>query len=207
RMLWVPVAGMALLDPVVLICLPTLVVNVTSSFGYTHDIKFQYTALIVGATFISVAQVARKLRDNPPVRRAAMGLLGATALAANVAWSPSPIGVHYHSGIWALHKYDRAAVDRAVRLVPANAGVSASYTIDSHLSHRVHIYEWPNPFHTANWGIKDHNPDPPSNVDYLVLDTSLNPDSAPLLQSLLAPGGGFTVIYRSGNVLVADRSG
>jgi len=207
RMLWTPVAWLALLDPVILICLPTVLVNVTSNFGYTHSIRYHYSSLVIAGTFIAVAETLRRLRRRAPLRRAAMGLLAATALAANVAWSPSPIGVDYHSGIWALHKPDRALEDAAVHLVPAGAGVSASYSIDSHLSHRVHIYEWPNPFHSANWGIDDKHPDPTSNVDYLVLDTGLNADSAPILQGRLAQGGGFRVIYHEGPYLVAQRVG
>ena len=58
----------------------------------------------------------------------------------------------------------------------------------------------------ANWGIKDQNPDPPTNVDYLVLDTRLNVDSLPVLTRLLGPGGGFQVTYRAGSVLVAKRT-
>jgi uncharacterized membrane protein len=205
RMMFVPVAGLCFLSPAMLIALPALVVNVTSIYGSAYSIRFHYQALIIAAIFIAVTETCGRFAGNPPVRRAAMGLLAATSLAANVAWSPSPIGVKYRSGIWALHKADKVAFDRAVELVPPKAGVSASYTIISHLTHRKHAYEWPNPFRAGNWGIRDLNTHPPTNVDYLVLDTGINAETQPLFDGLVASGGGFVVVYRGGPVVVAKR--
>jgi uncharacterized membrane protein len=206
RMMLSPVAFLAVLDPAVLVCLPAVLVNVTSNFGYTHEIQYQYQALVLAGLFIGTCEACSHLATRPGLRHAVMGILAATALAANVAWSPSPMGVKFHSGIWALQNPDEAVLNFAVAMVPKNAGVSASYNLDSHLTHRVHIYEWPNPFHAANWGIDDQHLDPTSNVQYLVLDTDLNQDMDPLLESLIQPGGPFQVIFRAGPALVARRS-
>jgi len=205
RMMLSPVAFLALLSPAVLVCLPTVLVNVTSNFGYTHHIQYQYSALVIAGIFIGTGEACRHLAGRPGLRRAVLGILAATALAANVAWSPSPMGVKFHSGIWALHNPDEAVLNYAVSLVPRDAGVSASYNLDSHLSHRVHIYEWPNPFHAANWGVDDKDLDPTTNVQYLVIDTDLNQDMTPLLDSLIDPGGSFGVVFHAGPVLVARR--
>jgi hypothetical protein len=75
----------------------------------------------------------------------------------------------------------------------------------AHLTHRTRIYEWPNPFQTGNWGIGDRNPDPPSNVQWLVLDTTLNTDTAGLIAQLTTGSGPLRVVFREGPVIVAHR--
>jgi hypothetical protein len=115
--------------------------------------------------------------------------------------------VHYHDGEWARASVTSRAEAAAVEQVPAGAGVSASYSMDTHLTHRVHIFEWPNPFKTANWGIGDRDPLPASDVSYLVLDTNLNADTRPLLDRLLGPGGSFRVVWQRQTIIVARRVG
>jgi hypothetical protein len=54
------------------------------------------------------------------------------------------------------------------------------------------------------WGL-DRNPDPTSNVDYLVLDTGVNTGTAALLNTLVGPGGQFSVVFEDNGILVAHR--
>ena len=60
---------------------------------------------------------------------------------------------------------------RAIAAVPDGASVTATYQLLPHLSHRRHVYDWPNPFWAAVWGNDDcaHLPDP-TTVDYVVID-------------------------------------
>jgi hypothetical protein len=160
---------------------------------------------VIPGLFLGVIEACAALGRSAAVLRFLVGLVAAVSLAANVAWSPSPIGVKYHSGIWAAHDVQRAAKEHAIRMVPASASVSTSYTLVPHLTHRVHIYEFPNPWHTANWGIEDKNPADPRSVDYLVLDTGINTDQADLISQLTKEGGEFRVLYRNGNILLARR--
>ena len=60
-------------------------------------------------------------------------LLGC-AYMTNVAWSPSPIGDVYN--VWARPNPRHDAMREALKLVPAKASVSATYTLLPHLSHR-----------------------------------------------------------------------
>ncbi len=200
-----PVGGLALLAPLVLlISAPAILVNIANTEGYGRDIKFQYQLLVIAGLFLAVVEGVA--RHGPAMRRFCVGLLCAAALASNVAWSPSMLDTSaFHSGAWAKPSAHTEVMAIAVRMVPGNAGVSASYTITSHLTHRYHIYEWPNPFKGSYWGINDRNPAPQSNVDYLVLDTSLNAETAPLLSGLVGPGGQFQVVFNIDGVVVARR--
>ncbi|MFI5042456.1 MAG: DUF2079 domain-containing protein, partial [Acidimicrobiales bacterium] len=199
-----PVGGLALLAPtVLLIVAPAVLLNIANTQGYALEIRYQYQLLVMAGIFLAVIEGIAKHR--PPVRRFCVGLLCACALATNAAWSPSLLDTTaYHSGAWARHSARTDVMNAAVRLVPHGVGVSASYTITPHLTHRYHIYDWPNPFQMAYWGL-DRNPDPQSNVDYLVLDTNTNASTASLLNNLIAPGGQFAVVFDDDGVVVAHR--
>jgi len=189
----------------VVLALPQALVNTVSSQATAHSIRFHYSSLIIPGLFVAVVDSLRRLRSHPMARWVVVMVIAAASVAANVAWSPSPIGDVFHSGIWALHDDQRAAKDTAVHMVPANAAVSASYSLVPHLTHRVRIYEFPNPWHVGNWGIDDEHPPNPSVVDYLVLDLQLNIDQQPLVARLTGPGGQFKVIFHDGTILVARR--
>ena len=84
------------------------------------------------------------------------------------------------------------AVAKRSKLVKPDDGVTATYYIVPHLTHRVHIYEFPNPFIVTNWGVNGEDPPDPKTSDVLVLDTALNGDDAGALRSRWwAPAGRF----------------
>ena len=188
-----------------LVAVPQLVVNTVGAIGYAHDIHYHYSALVTTGVILAMVESLGARTRRFGSRAVLVVVLVAAALAANVAWSPSPISVHYHNGEWAVPSAEARAEAAAVGEVNDGAGVSASYTIVPHLTHRTHIYEWPNPFKTGNWGIADRNPDPPSNVQWLVLDTNLNQDTAPLISQLTTGSGPFRVFFARGPVIVAHR--
>ena len=106
----------------------------------------------------------------------------------NVAWSPSPIGDSYI--VWAQPTPRHDAMREALKLVPDDASVAATYTLLPHLSHRAQIYDWPNPWVPSYWGNDDgyRLPDP-STIDYIVLDrTQVGPAQQALVASFIAPG-------------------
>jgi len=88
--------------------------------------------------------------------------------------------------------------------VPKNAGVSATYDIDDHLSHRVLIYEFPNPWLPANWGLPDR-PDraDPNKVTWMVLNTTVTYDQTVLYQDLMKSQ--FKQVFSDDGILVLHR--
>ncbi len=58
---------------------------------------------------------------------------------------------------------------KALRLVPPDAAVSASYNLVPHLTHRTQVYEFPNPWIVTNWGVQGEDPPDPDRVQYLVV--------------------------------------
>lgn len=217
--LFVPVAGLCLLSPVTLIGLPQLMVNVISAHSYTHDIKYHYSAIITAAVFIGTVEVLGRFSKRKVwllfgrvVWVRLWLLVGGTilitaALWSNRQWSPSPLGKSFRSGIWTTPNEKHQTVRNALALVPPEAAVTATYYIVPHLTQRKRIYEFPNPFVTANWGVNGENPGNPKEVQYLVLDTTLNGDKRALYEQLTGTGGPFKILFDKDGIVVARRDG
>ena len=83
--------------------------------------------------------------------------------------------------------------------------MTATHYIVPHLTHRVTIYEFPNPFQVANWGVNGENPPDKDSSNVLVLDTSVNGDSGPIYEQLVAPDGDFKIVFERDEIVVARR--
>ncbi|MBA3015550.1 MAG: DUF2079 domain-containing protein [Proteobacteria bacterium] len=203
--LFAPVAGLCLLSPVTLIGLPQLLVNVISAHGYTHDIKYHYSAIITAAVFLGTVEALSRLSKRKIWVIPGVVVLLCAAVWFNREWSPSPFGKSFRTGIWASPHDKHPAVRAALALVPSDARVTATYYIVPHLSQRQGIYEFPNPFITANWGIDGENPGNPEDINFLVLDTTLNGDKKDLYDQLIAPNGPFEIVFSLDGIVVAHR--
>lgn len=204
QLFW-PVALLAILEPLVLLVgLPQLFVNAISTEGYTNDIRFYYTSIVLAAIFLATVEACAKWGRVPSGRRFLCGLVFAAALAANVAWSPSPISVKFHSGIWAQPSPRDKVINHAIRLVPSSAAVSATYDIDDHMTHRTLVFEFPNPWVPTNWGLtgKDNFVNP-NKVDWMVLDTAVLGNQAALVSDLR--GSQFRTVLDEDGILVLHR--
>jgi hypothetical protein len=100
----------------------------------------------------------------------------------------APYSRHYKDGTWPLHADPTLAMKaRAVALVPAQASASVVYNLDTHMAHRVKIYEFPVPWCNVNWGVRGEHLDDPAGVQYLVLQrTMLGDRDKALLSDLLS---------------------
>ena len=200
-----PVAGF----PMLFVAAPQVGVNVLSSLPGTYDIRFQYSSMVlVGVSLAAVEGLGLLWRARRRVVRvlgvAALLTMAVGAVAGNMAWSPSPLGREFNSGIWARRVPRHDAFDRAVRMVPDSASVSASYYLIPHLTHRREAYEWPNPWILVNWGLSGEAAPSPATVDYLVLDRVLGQEPA-LVASLTAEDGAYEVLLDQDGILVARR--
>jgi uncharacterized membrane protein len=201
-----PVSFIALLEPLVLLIgLPQLFVNTSSATNDAYNIHFFLTSIVVAGVFLATVEACAKRGRTAAGRRFMVGLTVAAALASNVAWSPSPISVNFHTGYWVPPKARDQAINAAISIVPPNASVSATYDIDDHLTHRVSVYEYPNPWIVTNWGIGLRKPPDPSKVDWLVLDTGAVGNQAALYQTLIVKGE-FQTLFSQDGIVVLHRA-
>ena len=192
--------------PVLFIAAPQTGVNVLSSLPGTYDIRFQYSSMVLVGVALAAVEgagwVARwRWRAALPVVVAVMGV---AAVASNVAWSPSPLGREFDSGIWAKRIPRHDVFDRAIAMIPDDASVSATYYLVPHMTHRREIYEWPNPWQLVNWGLSGEAAPDPLSVDYVVLDQTLAQEPE-LFEQLTGPAGDFDIILDDDFVVVLER--
>jgi uncharacterized membrane protein len=220
--LLLPMCIVALRKPtLLLIGVPMLVINVMSSLSYTHDAKYHYSAVIVVAVVLASIEGASALgRSNRSYSALAVAAVLAFALVTNTMWSPSPLDDEtHHSGVWARPWMADAppgtpARDHMLALVPSDAGVSATYALVPHLTHRRVAYEFPNPWWVTNWLDCKTAPDP-ARVDMLVVDTAVlgtaenaafRMSPKELFDALTDPDDGeFSIVGEEGGVVVARR--
>jgi uncharacterized membrane protein len=200
-----PVALIALLEPLVLLIgVPQILVNTISGSNNQLNIHYGFlTAIVTAGVFLATVEACAKRGRTAAGRRFMVGLTMSAALASNVAWSPSPISVNFHKGFWLQPKPQDQAIDKAISIVPKNASVSATYNIDDHMTHRVLIYEYPNPWIVRFWGIRDTKPPDPSKVDWLVLDTRAIGNQPMLYKALLKTE--FKLVFDEDGILVLHR--
>jgi uncharacterized membrane protein len=206
QMMFAPVAFLPLLAiPTLLIAGPMLAVNIFSSFPYTREIRYHYSALVlVGVILATVEAIAWVAVKKPGLVRFLVGLVVATSLAATVAWGPSPIGVKYRTGIWPLQSDRQSAREEAIDLVPDGAPTSAIYNMLPHLAHRDQIYDFPVPFRNVNWGVDGEHLDDPAGVQWIVVDRrEMSTEDLALLDRLTRRQ--FRVVSDRDDVVVAKR--
>lgn len=82
-----------------------------------------------------------------------------------------------------------ALLEQIIHAVPADASVSASHNLVPFLSHRSHIFMFPNPWKVMYWGIAGEKPANPESVDIILLDTgALDGELVQLAREVIAAG-------------------
>ena len=96
------------------------------------------------------------------------------AAVASVMLGCGPYSRHYRDGTWPLDFDPRVITkDQAVASVPAEASASVAYNIDTHMTHRAGVYEFPVPWCNINWGVRGENLTDPATVQYLLVDRNI----------------------------------
>jgi uncharacterized membrane protein len=207
--IFTPVAFLCFLSPsTLLVAVPMLAVNALTTFPYARVYLYHYSALVVAGVILATVEAIARVGRTPKARRLLVGLVAATTLATTVAWGPSPLGVLFQVGYWPItaEARDRVPLQRkALAIIPRDASVSAIYTFVPHLTHRTHIYDFPEPWVYVNWGVNGENFPNPGTVDWIAVDRELvGKDDVRLLDFLLKSE--FTTRFDRGGVLIAERT-
>jgi uncharacterized membrane protein len=169
-------AGLALMAPrFLLIGLPITLANLASLHGYQHDIRWHYTAYLLGVLAVAVplgsSATAAKVRRFGGLPAASLAAALVIAIAFTVVAGPDLVTWH---GEWnGLSADERGEVRDLLAAVPADAAVSATWSLAPHLAHRTDVYMIPNPWVPLYWGYRETVPDPPDpmTIEYFAIDT------------------------------------
>lgn len=150
--LLLPVAGLALLGPeVLLLSLPLLFANLLSSYPLQYSGELHYSAaLIPFFAAAGAAGAARLLRWLTRLRLSArwggaglFGLVILCALGYQVAEGFTPMGREFRLAGWPRVTEHERLLARFAAQIPADAALSTTPALHPHLSHRQRIYVFP----------------------------------------------------------------
>jgi uncharacterized membrane protein len=200
-----PFGFFPLAAPGALLAVPQLLANLLSDYIWTREIKVHYAAVPIAGLTIGMVEgvswIGRRLKAAPML----VGALVAVAAMGTVTWGISPISRDYDSGYWGYDATRSDAKRAALDLVPAGQAASATYLLVPHLAHRSQIYEFPNPFQSKNWGIRDEHPHHPNDVRWVVADRqTMGEEDITVLETILQSGQ-FRVRFNQLGVVVAER--
>jgi uncharacterized membrane protein len=155
--LLLPIAGLALLAPLLLVALvPELALNLLSSVDAQRSIHYHYVAAEIPILFAAAAIGARRLGRWTG---AAATVVVLAAIVGNYRLGPIPIwrfvpgGQTLQATSAQVTRHDRIAA-RELKLIPAGAPVTATNALGAHLSERRRIFSFPH-LRGAAWVIVD----------------------------------------------------
>jgi uncharacterized membrane protein len=148
--LFVPLLLLVVAAPVVLVAaLPELGLNLLSATDTQSSIHHHYTAGLIPPLIVATVLGAARLTRSRPDRRVPLAMaLVAAMVVANVVlgavplWRDLPGGQTYRAYASHVEAHDRVT-DRALRLIPDDAVVSATNSLGSHLSGRRRFLSFP----------------------------------------------------------------
>lgn len=191
-----------------LIGVPQAMISMLSTAYFVIDPRYHYVSVPLTAAALAMVEGVSRIR--PRRIRTALGcLILVTAVMASRTNGVSPIGRQYDDGFWpkpnARTAVLDAAVDRAQDAAGDNDGVAATWNLVPHLTHREHIYTYPNPWRVVNWGVAGEDPHATTDVNWLVLDlTKVGPDDRAIYDDLIGSGS-FVLDFDRDQVIVAHR--
>jgi uncharacterized membrane protein len=141
-----PLAFLFVLSPLVLVAaLPELAINLLSAVPTQTSIHFHYTAGLIPPLVIGAVLGAKRLGLRGLAAAAAVvlvALIGNYRLGPLPVWRDVPGGQKFQTTAADVTTHDRIAA-RGLRLIPANAIVSATNSLGAHLSARSRILSFP----------------------------------------------------------------
>ena len=186
---------------------PQLGVNLLVEVQDGATIKSQDASMPLVGIFLGVVEGMARLRRRPAVLRAAAAWMVGCALVGTHLWGLGPLGRDFRSGVWSVEpRPNLAQLERAAATVGPSAPVAVSWNVVTHFTHRPVVYEYPNPWVSANYGPSGNEVGDPTTVEWIVVERSaLGVKDTILLARLTRPGGPFQVVQDESGVTVARR--
>lgn len=154
-----PVMFLPLLTPSLLwAALPSLLTNLLSSRGIMHTLEGgYYSALLIPVLFVAAIESCHRWSQL-------LGTYGQIIVGANflmwavtgslqgALWEQNRQVINVSVSQIQVIKERRRAVAQALQYIPPHASISAQISLIPYLSHRQHLYTFPNPFLERGWG-------------------------------------------------------
>ncbi len=185
--------------------LPHFAVNLLNIHGLAANPEAHYVAIPLIATTLAVIASMTRIRASGLRYTLCIWMLVAGTISM-VSQGFTPISNNYESGVWQIYDNQRSEDLRGALVhVPDDAVVMATYDLIPHMSHRSHIYMYPNPYKIEYWGIGDAKTDDPENLEYVALNRASIGEDNPL-HLAFDTSDSFELLYSAGDVVVFKRT-
>jgi uncharacterized membrane protein len=190
---------------VAMVSVLVLAANVVSTFWYQFHVGYHYSLVAVPALlFATAVGLSRVRRDSRPVAAAVVALC---TLISAYSWTPLP-GARSEVPHWSAGHPVAVAARDIIDEVPGDAPVSVYHSLAPHMAHRVHVYQFPNPFRVVLYGTDislEGTRDPRAGiVRYVVLPLQMDEQMA---KDWAAIAGDFETVARNDHWGVWRRRG
>lgn len=189
---WVPVLWSPM---VLLIGMPQHVVNYATTASFTWDLRWHYAFIpYLAVLMAAVWTVIRRRRAVSAWFLVVVMLVGVFNTREE---GVGPWTENADIGFWTERRAWDGAMREALEFVRPDDAVSAAYYVVPHLSHREHVYTFPNPWRGSNYGLGG-SPAPPSPelIDVLVMMPNRLNDAEGALWDEVVGSGAFELEYR-----------
>jgi hypothetical protein len=160
---------------IALISVVVLATNMLSTFWYQYQIEYHYALVAVPALAMGTVWAVSKMAER--WRSAAVVLTLCASLWTAWAWGALPFSRDLPY-TWAPDHPVAVDARDIIADIPADAVVSAQYSITAHLARRHEIYMFPNPFSVQLYGPDDslagRRLPAADRVEYVVLPATLD---------------------------------
>lgn len=148
--MFVPFGPVFLLAPeIAAVSLLVLTGNIVSNFWYQFHIGYHYSLVAVPAlAFATVVGAARLHRNSRPL---AVTVVALCSVVSGLMWTVLP-GARNEIAHWPASHPVATAAREIIKEVPGDAAVSVFHSLAPHMAHRVHVYQFPNPFRVVLYG-------------------------------------------------------
>jgi uncharacterized membrane protein len=202
--MFVPFGPVFLLAPeIAAISVLVLTGNIVSNFWYQFHIGYHYSLVAVPAiAFATVVGAARLHRDSRPL---AVTVVALCSLVSGLMWTALP-GARNEIAHWPASHPVAVAAREIIKEVPDDAAVAVFHSLAPHMAHRVHVYQFPNPFRVVLYGTDislEGTRDPRADiVEWVVLPLSMDED---MRRDWAAIAGDFRTVARNDHWAVFRR--
>lgn len=202
--MFVPFGPVFLLAPeIAAISLLVLTGNVVSNFWYQFHIGYHYSLVAVPAiAFATVVGAARLHRNSRPL---AVTVVALCSLVSGLMWTALPVSRN-EIAHWSASHPVAVSAREIIDEVPADAAVSVFHSLAPHMAHRVHVYQFPNPFRVVLYGTDislEGTRDPRADiVGWVVLPLSMDDD---MKKDWASVAGDFRTVARNEHWAVFRR--
>ncbi|MBU1148725.1 DUF2079 domain-containing protein [Patescibacteria group bacterium] len=153
--LLMPVFGLAVFSPIVLIALPIVAINMLSSIEMPFNLNFYHSAILTPMIFwAAIVALKKNFGDNKKYTAFFLVMVLLASLVTNYLFTLTPWAKDYSGDDFAVTEHSKK-IEEIKTIIPDQASLSVQHNLGSHFTQRRDIYRFPLALHQAEYVLLD----------------------------------------------------